>query len=219
MSRCRPSCDLYPYQVCGVVGFRQIRQSSMADSTEDPAVPAAQRAAASREFPQCQAKGAPPPTAETSSGHQLQQSASTSTSTTSKRSNKNSNGTSSNGADGPGALSTLFESIDDVVQAIQSIPAIAAGDAMMQYKLARESLLPALMHLEQKGISAGVPGNVILQSPLSGNLDPLQLLMQQPDLTGNGIGYLFILCVQTRRPTQSRLSKASETDAFVRTLL
>lgn len=63
----------------------------------------------------------------------------------------------------------------------------------MQYKLIRENLLPGITQLENKGTAAGVPGRMILQSPLTGNIDPLYVLMQQPELTGNGVGFLSIL--------------------------
>ena len=87
---------------------------------------------------------------------------------------------------------TSLESIDGIANAIHSI-AVSGGDSASQYKLVRESLLPALMALETRGTAAGVPGNMILQSALQGGLDPLNILMQQPNATGSGLGYLFIL--------------------------
>lgn len=88
---------------------------------------------------------------------------------------------------------TSLESIDAVCNAIHSI-AVSGGDAVSQFKLVRESLLPALTVLEAKGTAARVPGSMILQSALQGGTDPLVVLMQNPQATGSGLGYLFILC-------------------------
>lgn len=88
--------------------------------------------------------------------------------------------------------STSLQSIDDVVSAIHGI-AVTGGDAASQYKLTVESLLPALQLLDKNGTSAGVPGNMVLQSLLQGGIDPLQALAQQGMSTGNGVGYLSIL--------------------------
>ena len=166
----------------------------MADSNsaeEAVAAPpsAVQGAPAAREQPQRQAK-APPGTSTNGS-------ASSKTASTSARQNSAGSG-SNGGAQGEnGQPSTGLESMDAVCNAILTT-ANTGNDVALRYQLIQESLLPALHVLEQKGTAAGVPGSMILQSPLSGNRDPLQVLMQSPELTGNGVGYLYILCVYLR---------------------
>ena len=148
-----------------------------------------------REQPQRQAK-APPGNGSNSQAQQRNaggaaaavSSKASSSSSSSAPARQNSESGSSSGS------STALESIDAVCNAIVTIANIG-GDAAMQYNVVRDNLLPALNFLEQKGTSGGVPGSMILQSPLNGNRDPLVYLMQQPQLTGNGLGYLTILLV------------------------
>lgn len=100
----------------------------------------------------------------------------------------------SSSAAGPSSASSSnsLNTIDDVCNAILSIT-LSGGDANAQYKLVSQSLLPALQHLEHRGTSLGVPGSVVLCSPLQGNHDPLQALLTQIPQAGLGLGYLFIL--------------------------
>ena len=102
-------------------------------------------------------------------------------------------GPSSSSATGPsGSSSASLDTIDDICTAITSIDSIR-GNPNNQYKRVLQSLLPALQHLESKGTHLGVPGAVVLCSPLQGNHDPLQVLLTQIPPNGVGLGYLFIL--------------------------
>lgn len=107
--------------------------------------------------------------------------------------NGNASGSSSSSASN-NESSTGLESIDSIVSAIQSIASsVGSSDPATAYTLISQSLLPALTTLEKDGLQGGIPASMVFQSALSGNRDPLQVLMEQPYLTGNGVGFLFIL--------------------------
>ena len=108
----------------------------------------------------------------------------------------NASGSSSSSSATNNESSTGLESIDSIVTAIQSIASsVGSSDPVTAYTLISQSLLPALATLEKDGLQGGVPASMVFQSAMSGNRDPLLVLMEQPYLTGNGVGFLFILQV------------------------
>lgn len=167
---------------------------SYADTCSYPAVPAdpelsagsaTRTPAATSNESQDQSAPSNDAAASTSQPHQLPESLASASNASA--------GPSSSSAAGPsGSSSASLDTIDDICIAITSIDSIH-GNPNTQYKRVCQSLLPALQHLESKGTHLGVPGAVVLCSPLQGNHDPLQVLLTQIPPNGVGLGYLFIL--------------------------
>ena len=76
--------------------------------------------------------------------------------------------------------------------AAESLAQAASGNVEMHAQLIHDQLMPALNALEHKGNSAGRSWTEVLQGPLSGNRDPLQILAANPATLG-GVVYLYIL--------------------------